>query len=192
MKKSLVLGIVGLAISSASLLAQSSFEFGNYVGGAFFGAPIAYGNSGVPVGSEGDALGAGFSATAYYSTDSGATWNIVAGSTSPFFGTDGDLGSGAGFFYGGTPVVPVAPGPIQLYVSVANTLPIGTFGIGELTGQSAPFSIITADTSSPTQPNFGSTTYAPFTVGGAVIPEPSTFALAGLGLAGLLIFRRRK
>jgi hypothetical protein len=28
--------------------------------------------------------------------------------------------------------------------------------------------------------------------GGAVIPEPSTFALVGLGAAALLIFRRRK
>lgn len=30
------------------------------------------------------------------------------------------------------------------------------------------------------------------TGGGAVVPEPSTFALAGLGAAALLIFRRRK
>jgi len=30
------------------------------------------------------------------------------------------------------------------------------------------------------------------TVGGAVVPEPSSMALAGLGAAALLIFRRRK
>lgn len=32
----------------------------------------------------------------------------------------------------------------------------------------------------------------PFSVGAVLIPEPSTFALAGLGAAALLIFRRRK
>lgn len=38
------------------------------------------------------------------------------------------------------------------------------------------------------RPTFGGVTLAPV----AVIPEPSTFALAGLGAAALLIFRRRK
>lgn len=32
----------------------------------------------------------------------------------------------------------------------------------------------------------------PFSVGAVLIPEPATFALAGLGAAALLIFRRRK
>jgi len=51
---------------------------------------------------------------------------------------------------------------------------------------------------SPPQNLFGPATgagggqLAPFTLGLLPVPEPSTFALAGLGAAALLIFRRRK
>lgn len=193
MKKTLILGILGLAMGVATSHAQSSFEFGTYVGGNFIGAPISYGNTGVPAGQEGKALGSGFSATAQYSIDAGANWVNIAGSAT-LFGTDGDLGSGAGYFYGGTPLLPsVAPNTsVLMRVTVANTITIGGFTAGQITGTSTPFSITVVDPSSPTQPNFGGTTYSAFTVSAAVVPEPSTFALAGLGLASLLIFRRRK
>jgi PEP-CTERM motif-containing protein len=47
----------------------------------------------------------------------------------------------------------------------------------------------------PPQPLFGSAGVSGFNlnpIGGATVPEPSSMALAGLGAAALLIFRRRK
>jgi hypothetical protein len=194
MKKTLVLGILGLALGASTSFGQSSFEFGTYVSQNFFSTPISYGATDVPAGKAGQAIGSGFSAQAYYSVNGGTTWNLIPGSAT-FFGTDGDLGSGAGYFYGGTPLLAsVAPNTsVLMYVSAVNTVQIGTYAAGELVGQSTPFNITVVDPSSPVLPNFGSTTYAGFTVAGvAVVPEPSTFALAGLGLASLVIFRRRK
>ena len=191
MKKTLVLSILGLGLSAATVSAQSSFEFGTYVGGNFFGAPVSYAASNVPAGKAGLAVGSDFSATAFYSVNAGATWNVLSSSTSSFFGTDGDLGSGAGYFYGGTVPVPVPINTsVLMYVAAANTVTIGTYAPGQIVGQSAPFSITVVDAGLPVQPNLGGTTYSSFTV--AAVPEPSTFALAGLGLASLLIFRRRK
>lgn len=193
MKKTLVLGILGLALGSATLQAQSTIELGNYVGGNFISTPITYAASGVPAGSEGDAIGSGFSVTAYYSTDSGATWIQVTGqSTGAFFGTDGDSGSGAGYFYVGFPTLATAtPGvAVQMYLVAYNTVTVGGYAPGQIVGQSAVFSITPVAPDAATIPTLADTTYAGFTV--AIIPEPSTFALAGLGLAGLLIFRRRK
>jgi hypothetical protein len=44
----------------------------------------------------------------------------------------------------------------------------------------------------PPQPIFGSIGVPGFNLGPVGVPEPSTMALAGLGAAALLIFRRRK
>jgi hypothetical protein len=44
----------------------------------------------------------------------------------------------------------------------------------------------------PTAPLFAATTIPGFTMSPVLVPEPTTFALAGLGAAALLIFRRRR
>lgn len=44
----------------------------------------------------------------------------------------------------------------------------------------------------PSLPTLLAGLYPSFALTTTIVPEPSTFALAGLGLAGLLLFRRRK
>jgi hypothetical protein len=81
-----------------------------------------------------------------------------------------------GWYAGQTTVFQATPGPTA-YSSIANVstaAPFSTWGPGtqQITGMAAG--------------NFGAIEVF------ATIPEPGTFALAGLGLASLLIFRRRK
>jgi len=63
---------------------------------------------------------------------------------------------------------------------------------GLLTGRTPNFQNGTGNPGAipPTNPSTLSGWAGPITL--VAVPEPSTFALAGLGLAGLLIFRRRK
>lgn len=194
MKKSLLLGIVGLAVTVASSFGQGGVNFATYNSGTFIGAPITYSSvvGTVPTGKEGLALGSSFSAELFYLN--GSTWTALPGTTAAFYGSaDGDLATGAGYFYFGPTTVPLPIGDVQLMVYAFNNVAIGSYGVGEINGYSAAFHITTVDPQTPTYPDFSGTTYQPFTVSGAApVPEPSTFALAGLGLAGLLIFRRRK
>jgi hypothetical protein len=71
------------------------------------------------------------------------------------------------------------------------------FGSGDLNAQIGSGQIVSAalngsDTSGA--PHVGATTFGGFTSFSLIspVPEPSTIALAGLGAAGLLLFRRRK
>jgi len=64
---------------------------------------------------------------------------------------------------------------------------------GGLVGKSALFNATTSAAGSPPPtPTSLAGLYPGFSMTGGVVPEPSTFALAGLGAAALLLFRRRK
>jgi hypothetical protein len=81
---------------------------------------------------------------------------------------------GAGHYFGSSPVFTAVPGsvtPVNLYAHsspVNSTWPDGTFGMDQTAAGSKGAIEL------------------------RVIPEPTTFALAGLGAAALMIFRRRK
>jgi hypothetical protein len=62
---------------------------------------------------------------------------------------------------------------------------------GVNTGKSALLSITPSDPTSPSAPSLDTAGMQAFSVA-TPVPEPSTFALAGLGAAAMLIFRRRK
>jgi len=63
------------------------------------------------------------------------------------------------------------------------------FGVNS--GKSTLYTITSTGQTDPTVPSLDSIGFAAFTVG-LLSPEPSTLALAGLGIAVFVIFRRRK
>jgi hypothetical protein len=180
MKKT-ILGILATAAVAASSFGQSSMVFATYNGGEFIGTPITYGGS---------AVGANFSAELSYF--SGGVWTDLPSTITPYFGVQGDLSSGAGYFFYGGVTLPVAPGTVTLMVKAFNNVTVDGNAPGTITGSSASFTMTTVDPGLPTYPSMSSSTYQGFVVTAVPVPEPTTFALAGLGSAALLIFRRRK
>jgi hypothetical protein len=99
--------------------------------------------------------------------------------------------SQAGFFFGGPRTIPTAPGLITAQVRVWDTVSSEGPPPTQI-GESILFQVTLADPNA-TPPGIPTTMTAlnghPWSVG--PIPEPSTLALTGLGLAGMLILRRR-
>lgn len=120
--------------------------------------------------------------------------SLTAIATAPF-----QTGAGAGYFVGGTQVIPgvVGGGTAWIQILVWDTSAGATYaaalasGLDNVYGFSSVFSVVTGNPSAepPGTPAL-LTGLQSFSL--VVVPEPSTFALAGLGLAGLLLFRRRK
>jgi len=90
------------------------------------------------------------------------------------------------------PVTGTAPGTYSVFVigwNRAYATPAAAAAAGSPVGWSSAFNYTAVDSVSGA--NFFATSgFVPFGV--APVPEPSTFALAGLGAAAMLIFRRRK
>jgi hypothetical protein len=191
MKKTIIAGIAACAIGLVSAQAQGTFNFNNYSQNGGAGSPVTIQGSGQYIGSD---YMAGFFYMAGTVNDlnafqAGATLSTAA---TPFFGATGGgpLVDGAGLFDGGEGVIPGAPGTYTIQV-IAWTGG-ANYNTATIRGGSSLLQVVTV-TQGGTTPNNNLTTLAPFTVAPvAVVPEPSTFALAGLGLASLVIFRRRK
>ncbi len=195
MKRTLIAASLGIFLNVATSHGQGYIIMENYklVNGVtpVFSA-ISYGpGSG---GRTGQYVGAasGFKADLLFSLDGGSTYSIAAGSETSFFPGSQDGGSpttdGAGTFFGPTVTIPgYSSGPVSFIVEVGN---------GLYSGMSTPFTINSLNTN-PALPwgdllNLNGTTIQglqPFLV---PIPEPSMFALAGLGAAGVMFIRRRK
>jgi hypothetical protein len=177
---------------------QSRVNFNNLISGNTI--TVGADNMGAAGGAAGAYVGANYSIQLLWAAgtyaDLGLFFAANPQSSTPvaFFGATGGgpTTDGAGLFDGGTVAFGGAAGT---YTALArawyNNGQYSTYsaatGANANAGQSALFSINA--TASPTPaPN---TTFGSFTVG-AIIPEPSTFVLAGLGIASLLLFRRRK
>jgi hypothetical protein len=106
----------------------------------------------------------------------------------------------AGFFNGGVRTIPagtgfagIAPGAIVSLVVRAWTLGSGaTYDLATAKGRTNPFDFNTADPTAQPAPEAPSNMNGIFPGVNIIVPEPSSMALAGLGAASLLIFRRRK
>jgi len=200
MKKILVAAILGLA-AVAPIKAQSFVTLYNY------GTPSAgsiVGPGGVPIPAS-----AGFTVGLYW-----ASGNVVAAVDAFTGGASGQGGQNIGSLVGsglqiatgaGATVALGTDGP-GIYDSTQSAILNPSGGAGQYTlvlvayngasyetstirGHSAAFLMNAYAPPTTADENIHTGLYAS---GFSIVPEPSTFALAGLGLASLLIFRRRK
>ena len=191
MKKVLVATILGLA-TVASTFAQGKINLESYLSAL---NPIVTQGSLMPTpGTPVDGYQVGFYfAVGNVATGSdGSANNAIISSFAPLLSLATGTGSAATTGAGGYLIssgndytfAGLASGPATIIV-VAWTGG-ATYDTASIRGHSAAFQI------TPTQ--FGPGALVGNSMGSFVVnpvPEPSTFALAGLGLAGLLIFRRR-
>ena len=196
MKKTLVAAILGLA-ATASVMAQGRIVLDTYASAVLPYPTVSYGpgangpvNTLVP-GAAGYTVGFFYSTTvAAFSDPSGVgtpggTFVLATGTGSTT--SLGTIPASAGLFTSSTDFAIAGNTGVPVYLVVVAYSGANYAG-STYRGHSSVFQV-TANNS------FGGGT----ALGGAMsafqvlpVPEPSTFALAGLGLAGLLIFRRRK
>lgn len=212
MKKLLLIVTAAAAISSLPAFGQGYFLFTGPVRGVwdnFSGAtarPSTNDRVAFLWGSGTPSVGAIMTSvptnsTAAFSYD--AAWTAILGDANfhlALNNTDGSLaavnsaGNGAWSYAGaGTfPVTGTAAGAFQVYVigwNAAYADPAAAQAAHSPVGWSAPFTYnATGQLGTPL--SFAQSGFTSFGVG--IVPEPTTFALAGLGMAAMLIFRRRK
>jgi len=178
--KKLTATLLATTLVGLAAFAQGTVNFVNL--GAGLNAPVFLSDGTTKVGTTGFTaeLMAGTSAANLASV---ATANFVA----------------AGYFQGSPATVAIAtvtPGTAAfLQVRVFSTAS-GSFAAAQTAnlantwGQSGVFSVVTGGAGSPPTTPAPLTGLTSFSLN--VIPEPSSLALAGLGAAALLVFRRRK
>jgi hypothetical protein len=199
MKK--VISTLAIAFLAASAFAQGTINFQNNAsslvtleGGASFAA-----NSGrvqlmwAPTGTPYTPWSSSFTADSWLTANAG--WTLI--------GTPANIAPVAGRFNGGVLTAATAtPGATISAVVVGWNNTSTTFQQGYATALAAGLSgqvnasgVFSFTTGNPTTipagtPALITPAFTGFSL--AVVPEPSSFALAGLGAAALLIFRRRK
>jgi hypothetical protein len=181
MKKLLLtVGLLGLA---SGAFAQGTLVFANLASGV--NAPVTNKLTGARLTT------VNFMADLYFSNTTNApTDSLTAAGFNVIFSTT-TSGGGGGYFLGGTRTVTGAGGFIEAQVRVWDSQFGGTYdaarSAGGLAGVSAPIIVNLAIPPAPAPAMAG---LQGFTVD--IVPEPTSFALAGLGAAALLFFRRRK
>ena len=175
MKRNVVnalLGVAALSVTAISTQAQGSVWFDNY---SFAGySPVVWGSDPANPAPAGTYVDNTFSVALDYSFNAGAnTGSIPAANISP-----------DGYFLGGIVQIPgYAGGDITFTLTPTS----GASDVGT-TGQ-IQFTQTIATGATPAGFFDGLPAAGAWQVN--IIPEPTTFALAGLGAAALLIFRRR-
>jgi hypothetical protein len=210
MKKSLVLGILGVGAFAASSYGQGFIHLDNYVGDGATGGLVTYGSAGIPANGVSGAAGvlgtgllSGWTVGLYYvlgtpsivdppssgtpisplvlGTGTGSTIDVFSST-----GIPGQFTPSSGFAVPGG----AAGGTVTLELLAYDTAG-GSYAGAQYRGHSAPFTLVMdgAFTLPPTA-NVGP---AFSTFGSTPVPEPTTLALAGLGgLASLVALRRKQ
>lgn len=131
-----------------------------------------------------------------------ANWATVNTAALPVSGAapatfKGSTSATAGSWFGGTRTmagIPLQAGAASLMVVVWDSSltadPFAPEALAGLWGRSAVFAYSTPAGGTPAPAEFLPLNLASFSIG--IVPEPSSMALAGLGAASLLLFRRRK
>jgi hypothetical protein len=203
MKKALLASLLGIALNVTSSHGQGYIIMENYqlVNGTtpvFSGVKYAAGSGAV----SGQYVGAasGFKSDLLFSLNGGTTYTLASGSQTAFFSGSHDGGApttdGAGSFIGGTVTIPgYTSGSILFEVRAFNGASYGLSGF--YNGISDPFTINSLQTN-PALPADdllqlnGGTTPTGLQSFVVAVPEPTVFALAGMGAAALMIVRRKK
>jgi hypothetical protein len=207
MKKSLIVGLLGLAASIAPSFGQGIIILDNYNTG---GPNVVYG-AGVPINGQSGALGTVGGAVSSANWTVGLYWAAgnQVGSVIPGSGTD--IPTGGGIALGtGTGSTAIIAGPLDFNtpgqflagstfttpgVAAGGTITLeivaysgANYAASNYRGHSSVFTMTVAD---PTgAPNAVGTAMSGFSV--LPVPEPSIFALSGLGAAALMLVRRKK
>jgi len=212
MKKTLIIGLLGLAASVAPSFGQGIIALDNYLSNGGNNGPgfVLYGQAGIPAngtsggaGTSGSGIVAGWTVGFYWvagnqvaNVTPDATGTAVpaggglalatgSGSTAPSFAfsTPGTYEATAAYATAGV----AAGGTITMELIAYNTS-AGSYANAGYRGHSTAFTMTVAD---PTgAPNLSGNFAPSFNV--LPVPEPTTFALSGLGAAALLFFRRKK
>ena len=208
MKKSLLLGIVSLAVGVASSYGQGFVVLDNY---NFPGGLITYGanvpQNGVSgaFGSNGTGILGGWTVGLYWSLSTGLSDS--AGNALPGAGLSLGVGNAAngatvpdafsstavaGQFFAGNPfnVPGSASGQTVSLEVIAYDSAAASYASAAFRGHSAVFTIVTQSGTAPIPTANVGPLFTTFSV--TPVPEPTTIALAGLGALSLLAFRRRK
>jgi hypothetical protein len=175
---------VALSVACVSAFAQGQLNFANFGAGA--NAPI-FDTDGTT-----KLAGAAFQADLYWGAGT-----VTDSSLLTALGAPANFAS-SGYFLGGSRTITGQPGgsTITGQVRVWDTASGSSWAQastvqGAKVGESVLFSI--ALTAPPTTPNtLTGLNGNSFSLRVVNIPEPSTLALAGIGLAGMLVLRRRK
>lgn len=153
-------------------------------------------------------LGVGLNAPVFFNDgttkvpSTGFTAELMAGTSAANLAsvaTTGFLSTAPGYFSGGTVALPGIPGATTAFLQVRVWSTASGSYAGALAanqnntyGSSSVFSLVTGDPGA--QPPGVPTSFAgkltSFNLN--AVPEPSSLALAGLGAAAMLVFRRRK
>src|SRR5438876_5634264 len=198
MKKTILL--IGLTIASLPMFAQGFLDFSWTAGSGIRIGPFSNPSSQLP----GWYLAGDYSVQAFMATGAGAaeiSLVPIAATRTTFLGgatttaTGGPNTDGSGLWFAGAQDTGLPTGPATIEVRAwydpnHNTRFDQAVALGVNYGMSFVYNINLVSTTDPTIQSLDSIHMAAFTV--PTVPEPSTFALAGLGAAAMLIFRRRK
>jgi len=204
MKKSVIASLLTAAALAfvATSYGQGSVQFQNYnFGATTLNAPVTFGVTATSNGKAGTAgvrVGSEFTASLLYSLDGGANYSLLTAAQSgsatyptPFafgVGADGDAVNFSGYFFGNPVTIPgYSSGPVSFIVQ-AWTGGTSYAGATQWSGQSGVFTMPSIATGTAPPSDFAGLTA--FTV--LPVPEPSIFALSGLGAAALMLIRRKK
>jgi len=194
--KKLLLTLAVVAATALTTYGQGRVNFNNTASGILIGITTDPAKAAAGEGAVGAHLGSNYSIQLLWALGTFATQaafdaaNPSSSAAIAFVGTTGNDATGAGFFDGATPAM---NGPAGTYTMQArawfNNGQFATFAAAFPTHNTGVSPLFSVNVTAP--PNgVVNTTIPAFVV--EVIPEPATFALAGLGAAVLLLFRRRK